>query len=264
MRSTISFAATISWLTVAATSAALPPTTNSVSLQRCIELALRHNLDVQILRYGPEITGFYLKGAYGVYDPAFTFRAEHTYLNQPGQFDPQKANPDFPYDLTGDDFGPGLSGRLPSGLTYDLTALSAYRSARTDFNAVPGTADEFPPSGIRHTNQYSAFAGLTLRQPLLKDFWIDPYRQKILVDKKNLKVSELALRWQIMNTVAAVQVAYYDLISASEKVRDETNFLAVARQLLSETTLRVQVGDLPPLDEKHAESQVEARQANLF
>ena len=149
-------------------------------------------------------------------------------------------------------------------MTYDLGATSAYRDARTDFNAVPGTAADFAPSGIRNTNQYSAFAGLTLRQPLLKDLWMDSQRQKILVDKKNLKISELTLRWQIMNTVAAVQVAYYELISASENVRDQERFLEVASELLRETKRRVEVGDLPTLDEKHAESQVETRQADLF
>src|SRR3569832_2264968 len=48
-----------------------------LSLQDCIQLALQHNLDLQIDRYNPEISLFNLRGAYGAYDPAFTFSGQH-------------------------------------------------------------------------------------------------------------------------------------------------------------------------------------------
>src|SRR5207247_2270254 len=53
---------------------------------------------------------------------------------------------------------------------------------------------------------------VTLRQPLLKNFWIDATRMNIWVSKKRLQMSELGLRFQILNIVTAVQMAYYDLI----------------------------------------------------
>ena len=121
-----------------------------------------------------------------------------------------------------------------------------------------------PPNGIRFTNEYTATAGITLRQPLLRDFWIDAVRQRIWIDKKNLKISELALRQQIMNTVARVQRTYYELIFALAKVKVEEKALALANQLLAENPRRVQVGDLSPLDEKQAEAQVQGTQADLF
>lgn len=264
MRSAVVFGLVGLCLPLTAGAQSTQPTPRALSLRECIDLALRHNLDVQIERYGPDIERFYLKGAYGAYEPVFNFRAERMFLDQPGSFDPKKSGVDFPYELTTDSVGPGLSGRLPSGLTYDLTARSDFFDARTDFSSDPARLNDFPPRGIRYTNQYFATAGITLRQPLLKDFWIDSNRQKILVNKKNLKISEMTLRWQLMHTVTAVQLAYYDLIFAHEKVKDEEQFLEMARQLFGETKRRVQVGDLPQLDEKQAESQVETRQSDLF
>src|SRR5712672_1713477 len=98
MQSTVSFAAAALGLTLVSASQSAESTTRALSLQECIELALRHNLDVQIERYGPEIARFYLKGSQGVYEPAFTFRAERIFLDKPGSFDPKKSGVDFPYE----------------------------------------------------------------------------------------------------------------------------------------------------------------------
>src|SRR5512135_3692523 len=48
-----------------------------LSLQEAIEIALKHNFDLQIDRYGPQIALYNLKGSYGGYDPAFSFSGEH-------------------------------------------------------------------------------------------------------------------------------------------------------------------------------------------
>src|SRR3989442_1376122 len=68
----------ISWLFLATTSIAawaqtnVPPNVRQLSLQDCIEMALRHNLDLQIERYVPKIALYNLRGAYGGYDPTFS------------------------------------------------------------------------------------------------------------------------------------------------------------------------------------------------
>src|SRR6476620_3691541 len=40
----------------------------TLSLEDCLQIALEHNLDVQIKRYNPEISRFTLFAAYGAYD----------------------------------------------------------------------------------------------------------------------------------------------------------------------------------------------------
>lgn len=238
--------------------------TRGLTLNQCVQLALQHNYDIQIERLTPTIARFDLSGSYGVYEPSFNFSAGDRFLNQPSGFDAKKSGIDFPYELTTDSVGAGISGRLPTGLSYDFQANSSYQQALTDFNLLPTTAGLFRPDGIRHTNQFSATAGITLRQPLLKDFWIDAYRQKIRVNAKNLKISEMGLRWQVMNTVNAVQQTYYDLVFAREKVRAEEHALELANRLLEETRKRVRVGDLAELAEKQIQSQVETLHTDLF
>src|SRR5216684_6146614 len=141
----------------------LPSGTRSLSLRECIDLALRRNLDLQIEHLTADIAGYNLSGAYGAYIPAFSFRAQHNYISQPGDFDPQKFNQDFPYELKSDTLSPGLNGRLPIGLSYDLRAFTTEKNAATDFRSDPGDA-RFFPEGVRRTNNYSSEFRLDLQQ----------------------------------------------------------------------------------------------------
>jgi outer membrane protein TolC len=235
------------------------PERRPVSLADCIQTALEHNLDLQIQRQGPAIARFGLNASLGAYDAVLTFTATRTLDNFPYAPDPKKVNPDFEYEQQGERFSPGLAGRLPTGLTYRLGASSDFFKWR----GILPPAD-FPPDGIRRTNQYFGAASINLRQPLLRDFWIDASRQEISIEKKNLKISELSLRQEIINVVTKVQLAYYDLIAARDQVGVQRQALELAEELLKQTRKRVEVGDLPPLDEKQAEAQVETTRADLL
>ncbi len=243
--------------------AADSPAKRPITLKECLGLALQHNFNVQIERYYPEMANDSLTGAYGAYDPTLHFNAVQGSVDQPIEFDPKKSGVDFPYVESTDSLGLGLNGWLPSGLTYDIRSQASYQSALTDFSSSPKDAFGFP-FGRRQSSEYLTTTLLTLKQPLLRDFWIDSQRQKLWISKQNLKISELALRWLMANTVASVQQAYYELIFAREQVKVVEHARDLASQLLVETRRRVQVGDLPPLDERQAEAQVQTTQSELF
>lgn len=242
---------------IAAAQAGSSPTPpRSLSLQDCIKLALAHNLDVRIERLTASIAGFSLGAAYGAYDPTLSISARHDYVSQPSDFDPQKFNPDFPYQLTSDTLGSALTGLTPIGLNYNFTSRAGTKSANTDFSSDPDTASLYS-AGIRRTNDGVAEVGVSLTQHLLKDFWIDQSREVIRVRRKELKMSEQALRFQIMRIMLAVEVSYYDLVSAHEEVRVQEKALELRQQFVAETHRRVEVGDLPPLDAEQAETQLQ-------
>jgi outer membrane protein TolC len=240
------------------------PAVRPMSLKECVRSALLHNLDLQIERFTPEIARFNLTGSYGAYDPSFKVAVNENYLDEPTKLDPKKPNPDFGYQMRTDSIEPGLSGQLPTGLTYNLGAEFDSLHSRTDFTFSPQDFADFAPNGIRRTNEFLGFAGITLRQPLLKDFWIDSTRERIWVNKKTLKISELALRYKVMSVITKVQLAYFELINANEGVKVQQQALSLAQQLLEETRARVKAGELPPLDAMQAESQVQTAQANVI
>ena len=239
-----------------------PASIRSLSLRECIELALSKNLDLRIERLHQDMAADSLYGAYGVYDPVLSFTARRDFVSQPGDIDPKKPGTDLPYELTTDSLGPALSGVLPFGLSYDLNAIEARQSIRTDFNSDTNAAALFP-LGVRQTNNYLASAGVTLQQHLLKDFWIDAARENLLIRRKDLKISQQALRFQIMKTLLAVELAYYDLIAAREEIQVQEKALELRRQFVADTQRRVQVGDSPPLDDAQAETQLQNTLAQL-
>jgi outer membrane protein TolC len=223
--------------------------TRSLSLQEAIDLALQHNFDVQIQRYLPQLARFNLGGAYGSYDPVLFASGQHNYSSSPGGLDPQSR--EIPGSETeSDNFNAGLTGFLPWGLNYSLVgnASDAY-----------GTRSGFE---FENANANAAFS--QLRQPLLRNFWIDPTRATISIAKNRLKFTEQALRLQIMATVAQVEQAYYNLIFARESVKVQESALQLAERLLWENKKKVEVGLLAPLDEKQAESQVASSRADLL
>ena len=76
-----------------------------------------------------------------------------------------------------------------------------------------------------------------LQQPLLKNLWVDAPRLNIQVSRKQLKISELALRGQLMNVVARVELAYYDLLLVREGRCRACSSLISARQLRNSRVL---------------------------
>ena len=225
----------------------------SLSLRECVEMAITRNFDVQLERLSADIARYNLDTSYGAYVPIFSFQARRDFVSQPGDFDPKKTGFDSPYEETIDSAGPTLSGRIPFGLSYDLSGVLSERNART---TLPSTNSTFP-TGIRQTNNYFAEAGLNLRQHLLKDFWVDQDSTTIVLRRKDLKISQQSFRFVLMKTVLAVEFAYYDLIVAREGTIVQERALELRRQLVTETIRRVQVGDLPPLDSEQAETQLQ-------
>ncbi len=229
--------------------------TRALSLEDCIQIAIQHNLDVQIVRTGPQIAQFNLSGTYGNYDPLFRIDGRHDNNIAPGGFDNQNrvfASTESKVDT----IGSGISGLLPWGLNYDIGATLRDRYGTYP----PGT------NGIRSPFETtSGEAGaLTLRQPLLKNFWIDSSRLQIFLNKQNVKISELDVRLQIINTVSEVEAAYFDLIHAEESVKVQQQAMELAERLVAENRRRVEVGALAPLDSRQAESQAASSRADLL
>ena len=65
-----------------------------LAMQECIQMALQHNLDLQIERLSPQMAKYYLKSSYGMYDPDLKFTARRDIENVPGGVDFKKANPE--------------------------------------------------------------------------------------------------------------------------------------------------------------------------
>lgn len=229
-----------------------------ISLTECIQLALQNNLDIQIQRYNPVIDGYTLDAQYGAYEPTLTFTADKTYNQSAGSLAVISTN-GTPTIVTGsqreaDNYSPDIKGVLPTGLTYELNGTLSRNSI---WSTNGGGGYWLPPT-------WSSGPGITLDQPLLKNFWIDQTRLNIQLDKVALRTSEEALRLQVMTTVTSVKSAYFNLLYSRGNVEANAKALELANELAAENKKKVEIGTLAPLDEKQAESQAAASKAALL
>lgn len=213
-------------------------------------MALANNFDIQIERFNPRIADFNyqrLRGAY--YDPVFDTTVLHSYNSREGGLNQTTGQP-FPSTTTeSTTVAPGISGVLPMGLSYDFAQNIGHRT---------GTSSGGP------FDFYDSNTGVSLRQPLLRNFWIDLGRQNIWIAQRDVKISEETYRLQLMDVATRVEKAYYELIFARENIKVQEKAVELADRLLHENRRRVEVGALAPLDEKQAQSQYAKSKSDLI
>jgi outer membrane protein len=222
--------------------------TRVLTLEEVIQLALKHNLDIQITRYAPLLDLYALKGLYGAFDPTATASVIRGSTANPSGFNPTTGLPIPAEIIDSDTYSAGVSGTLESGLNYRLSGPIS----RIYGNAVP-----FPEYQSRTPT-------LSLTQPVLKNMWTDNNRFQIRVAKIQIRTDEQTLRLRIMTDLTSVKSAYFNLIAARQQVQVDVQALQLAQQLVNENLKRVQVGALAPLDEKQSESQMASSKADLL
>lgn len=228
-----------------------PAAVRQLSLEDCIELALKHNVDLQIDRYNPAIALYTLKTAYGGWDPSLSASGEHKY-NIGG---PQVFGTNIIGGVTSDQdiFSTTLSGTSPLGTIYSLQG----NMTGTDLQQ-PST------NGTVTSPNASGSVSINLTQPLLKNFWIDSTRLAIQVDKNRLKYSQLQLKLNIMQTITTLEQAYYDLIYDRENVLVQESAAQYTDRLVFESKKKLEVGALAPLDLANAEAQAAQNRAAII
>jgi outer membrane protein TolC len=271
-----------------------PKTTNApanvrqLSLEDCVQLALQHNLDLQIDRYNPEISLYNLRADYAAYDPTFNFSGQHDHSEAGSQL--LSGGFTVPGSKQDDDsFSSSLSGLTPWGTTYNLgltRLIDTYGNTPTtqvNFAQPIGFSTNFYTDintlntvGLRTTNyapilggstpfeSSQGAVGLTVTQPLLRNFWIDSARLTIRVAKNRLKYSELTLRLQLMQTITTLEQAYYDLIYYRENLMVQQQAVRLAERLVEENQKKLEVGTLAPLDLQSAQAQLASTRAAVI
>lgn len=211
-----------------------------LTLRDAVQTALLHNRTLQIERINPEVAHANLSAAWGFYDPLVTTQAREQNASDPGAFDPDNPADDASFDSKSRVANVGLTGFLPSGLSYNLSGSYGHST---------GTRNSL------NFDSYRVVAGLHLQQPLLKNMWIDQPRLTIRVNRRNLRISEDGVRFTAMTILNQVRQAYYDLVLAWENLRVQEDLLATRERFLRGIRRQVEVGTLTAPDEHVAESQ---------
>jgi len=214
-----------------------------LSLADCIALALKKNYALQIQDYSTAQAKESVEVAQGAFDPAF--------------------NASFTRSLTQAASNVSvLEGEQTSGPRNDNTTMSVGLSQRL----APTNGTLSVSTNVTRTATNSTIARLNpnfgngvsvnLSQPLLQNAGRKVALAPLERAKLGLGISRLTFRSTVLSTIASVEIAYYNLVSAREAVRIRQLSLDLAQILYDENLSRRSAGTMTNLDVLTAESGV--------
>ena len=132
---------------------------------------------------------------------------------------------------------------------------------RFDFSSIRQTTNnQFVPL----SPQYPTTLSFNYTQPLVRGFRFDNNRRLIEIAKKNLSLTDAQFRQRAIETITAVQRAYWDLAFALRNLQVQKDAVRDSRAQLEHNKRLVADGALAPIDIVAAEAQVATFEQALF
>jgi outer membrane protein len=224
---------------------AAPGPERRLSISDAVELALKQNADLDVVRIAPMIQDENIAQARGNWAPSLTSFFQGNNANSPpnsflsgGQT--KVTNTQALYNF-------GFGSNLPwYGSSYRV-GWDNYRSTTNNAFA------NFSP-------QVGSTLNFNFTQPLLRNFGIDQTRQQLQVSRKNREISEVQVTEAVATTTRSVKNAYWDLVFSLNSLDVQRLSLDLAQRSLKENRARVEIGTMAPIDIVQAEAEVAQRE----
>jgi outer membrane protein TolC len=217
----------------------------TLSLKESIALALKNNLDIAIEGFNPRLRDQDVISQKSVFDPSAFLEVTRTDNKLPAGLNLLTGQRVL-NDLV--DLNTGLRQKLPTGGTYELRF-------NNEFDRIPTSN---PSEG------WISKLGLTLTQPLLKNFGFEANETNIRIASNNQSISQEQLRLRVSNITTQVQNAYAELVFAIDNLEVQRRSLRLAQELVTLNKARVRAGVAAPVEVTQAEAQEAANVQNVI
>jgi outer membrane protein len=233
---------------------AKPPETPGVPVQeltldQAIQIALDHNLDLQVAKLNPLIQDYNLVSARAVFRPTISGSFNNNHQSQPvtSTLDGAKSS----VTNISQSYSTGLSQRLP---WYGGQLSLTFNSGRSSTNSV---------NTVRNPTFSSSFRA-NYSQPLLAGFKTDSQRSALETQTIQRQITDIQLQTTIENTKASVRTAYWALRQAIERIQIQKMSLDLSQRQLDDDKVKVEIGTMAPIETTTAEVQVAQNQQALL
>ncbi len=218
-----------------------------MSLQECIETALKQNTDIIVSGLEPRKAQADQLTASGMFDPFLQTSLQHSYASILASQQIRAYARINSFETKQTTLESSVGGKLKLGTQYAVT-----------FNT---NIEETSFSNF--LKDYSGQLLFTLTQPLLRGFGIKVNTTRLEMARKSEKIGESQLKMTVMNTVTEIIKAYWDLVGAMENVKVREEALANAERLLSISEKRREIGTAADIEVLQAKAGVATRQSEL-
>lgn len=222
-----------------------------LGLKEAVKMALERNLDIQAELYNPASAEAVVIKSKSIYNPFLSLFVGYQDLNvQQSFFIDSQSSVDRQKNAI---YNAEISQLLPGGGTI---------SASFNNNWDQNNLDAF---GISNMDVYfRSKVGLSLSQPLLKNFGSETTELRISVAKFDKEGSIEQLRTKLLDIVSQVMTQYNKLYSLHKNLEVKRTSLNLAETILNNTRDQVTAGVLPPIEILNAQFGVAAQRKNYI
>jgi outer membrane protein TolC len=214
------------------------PVPTELSLPQFVRLVLQANKAVRSKRNEQQLAGAALSRADSIFQPQIeltTFNGSSRVQNTPEESLLRQGL--GLYERKGQDLTAGLSGLLPSGAKVELKGTMARFLTNINENLRGSDA-----------NDYKAFYGMTLTQPLARDAGVEVTLSKVRVAELEVDVARQATADTEASAVADAVLSYLDLGLAQQRLAAWNEKIAMAQRLAADARSLVKLGRLSDTD----------------
>ena len=219
----------------------------SISLDDAITFALKNNKNIQLQEAEIRFKQGSVKGSNALYDPSIGISFNFTDSTSPSTSAFAKnnvVNEDISYANI------GLEGYLPTGTYYKVFDFEINKT-KTDL----GTSAISP--------KWDTGLEFTIGQNILKDFGPNINNTKIVIARRNSKISKVQLEKIISDTILDVENKYWNAVYRKMNYELSKLSLELAVDLFVKNEQEVELGTLPKIALLQTKSEVALRQSDL-
>jgi len=220
-----------------------------LALRESIEMALRHNLEIEIEKSNTATAGEALRAARGFYDPTLRWLPAIESRNTP----------------TGSVLL-GSDGKL----TDHFHSHNFYFRQKLPF-AGAGFNVDFENGRQSTTNPFTSLSPfltsrlvLSFSQPLVRNRLIDRERAEIQIRRKQLDVSEAEFEARVIDVITRVEQAYWDLVAARQDAEVKRDNVDWAQRQLEQNRRMIAAGTLAAVELAASEAELERRRDTWY
>lgn len=205
-----------------------------LSLNDAIKLALQNNNDIETAKKDVEIAEFNLRGADGVYAPAFVSDS----------FFERRTTP------TASVIGGAVNGAVTNSTLTSTAGISGLTRRGGGSYNFGFTSSRTNTSNLNATlnPQFPTALSFVYVQPLMRGRRIDNNLRTIEIAKKSLSITDQQFRQKAVEVIAGVEQAYWDLAYALRNLQVQIDAVKQARVQLESNQRLVAKGVLAPID----------------
>ncbi len=215
--------------------------------QQAVEMALRHNIDINVERHESLFHRWAIQRRRGIYDPIATFNFRWDRDTIPATSILQ-GGLSLTNIVTGYDFG--FEKKFSNGGDFEVK-FSGSRNRTTNFfsSLMPAIDTSLE---------------VLFRQSLLQGFGRIAAEYQVEISRNNLDISEQEFRRRATDVVFRVQEHYWELVHALQDVQVKEKSLQLAQTILDQNRVRLEVGTVSRLDVVQAEAEVALRHEEVI